>query len=110
MINKDFQSGDIEEIKDVDSWGECGIFMYFFVFTQNIFFNSTYFSGLKCQEEEKCSWFSWLDFTYNDTSKQKTCYLKDNRPYGMHNSTGVISGGKGCNDIRGIVIIRVIHK
>ena len=29
LINKDFQSGDIEEIKDVDSWGECGIFMHF---------------------------------------------------------------------------------
>ena len=31
LINKDFQGGDIEEIKDVDSWGDCGIFMHFFL-------------------------------------------------------------------------------
>ena len=104
MINKDFQSGDIEEIKDIDSWGECGIFMHFCVFTQNIF-DVAYVLGLKCQEEEKCLWFSWFDLTYNDSSKQKTCFLKDKRPYGMHDSTGVISGATGCNDIRGIVII-----
>ena len=85
--------------------GENAVLSYnFFVFSQNIF-NVTYFLGLKCQEKDKCLWFSWFDLTYNDSSKAKTCFLKDKRPYGMQDSTGVISGGKGCNDIRGIVTV-----
>ena len=64
------------------------------------------FSGLKCDEEEECQYFKWIDTTYTgygDGSKyHKWCYLKNEKMNGISDNTGIISGAKGCISFQGV--------
>ena len=59
------------------------------------------FSGLLCNENVDCKYWTWVDNTYNGIHGigiRKRCHLKNKNANGISDVVGLISGAKGCRN------------
>ena len=79
LVDIDLMGNDIKFIYNVTSWDECAKF---------------------CKEESDCSYWTWVSTRFErDPSIHNKCHLK-NGDSGRVATTGLISGGSDCDNIK----------
>jgi hypothetical protein len=76
-----YQGGDLHDIKNIDSWQQC---------------------GQQCKEYVGCNYWTWGKPTWSYAPDRKTCYLKSSKS-GRRAGIGVISGSRNCGGPKGPV-------